>query len=567
MIGLLLGGIASAILLVQAQNVFVHPTLCLTYQQDEMHINKGAYIIPLIRDISTSCHQSECAHLANGTDYRGRLSTTKSGIPCQNWRAEEPHKPNLEKKDYEDHDLESNYCRNPTKNKGGVWCYTTKEVPRWEFCDLPQCSKTTAKWMHTLFKDYDDSTTPESFLNSRRKRGIGFLLGTAISAIKIAQGISNSIKLQRLHDTVTYMGNNQHAIKRTLQSLQSSVTTLETDMKQSFLAVKDLDEKTTAISNRMACQLNQIKLNNLMDSLSHGKITTDILPPENLIHLLSQNAGLKDSIYIKYPHLIYKLGEVEILDLDPEEGILTILLFIPHINQNPDGFTYEPLLVPRFQVEGKESLLEKFPKMPTLIDHNPHLISPKGRGMMGLKENSCEQLHSFKVCKLANHFDNQLVKCSNALLQNTTDQDILEQVCSYTVVRQPWQQSSYTDESSTHVLIFTNEDVQGTTKDGIFTIANKHENPGCILVNKLAMHELTIGDKFFELNVRSDALREHSNTNRLLQNLCPHPTKLVDPSPWINDPVAIAALVIGAVDIVAIISFVIYQRFRHNRAT
>ena len=33
-----------------------------------------------------------------------------------------------------------NYCRNPSDNANGPWCYTTDSATRWELCDVPKCS-------------------------------------------------------------------------------------------------------------------------------------------------------------------------------------------------------------------------------------------------------------------------------------------------------------------------------------------------------------------------------------------------------------------------------------------
>ena len=34
-----------------------------------------------------------------------------------------------------------NYCRNPSRNLKGVWCYTTDPDKRWEHCPVPICEE------------------------------------------------------------------------------------------------------------------------------------------------------------------------------------------------------------------------------------------------------------------------------------------------------------------------------------------------------------------------------------------------------------------------------------------
>ncbi|XP_026068758.1 hepatocyte growth factor-like protein isoform X1 [Carassius auratus] len=75
--------------------------------------------------------------VGKGEDYRGKVSTTKSGRTCQQWWSKFPH----------DHGrtpsaangLELNYCRNPDSDPNGPWCYTTDPDRRYESCDIPQC--------------------------------------------------------------------------------------------------------------------------------------------------------------------------------------------------------------------------------------------------------------------------------------------------------------------------------------------------------------------------------------------------------------------------------------------
>lgn len=64
------------------------------------------------------------------------LNRTTSGRTCQRWSANYPHMSEYTGWDH-------NYCRNPNGAEGGVWCYTTDIEKRWEFCDLPSCSRRT----------------------------------------------------------------------------------------------------------------------------------------------------------------------------------------------------------------------------------------------------------------------------------------------------------------------------------------------------------------------------------------------------------------------------------------
>ena len=69
-----------------------------------------------------------------GRDYQGSASTTRNGNTCQNWSSQSP----------QEHDLahvgNHNKCRNPDGEEA-VWCYTTDQQHRWEYCDVPLCEE------------------------------------------------------------------------------------------------------------------------------------------------------------------------------------------------------------------------------------------------------------------------------------------------------------------------------------------------------------------------------------------------------------------------------------------
>ena len=87
------------------------------------------HILILISDV-------ECYIDPTGKDYRGYVSQTISGLPCQIWTSQSPHMhlrlPSL----YPSAGLgEHNYCRNPD-GQSTPWCYTTDSYYRWDYCHI-----------------------------------------------------------------------------------------------------------------------------------------------------------------------------------------------------------------------------------------------------------------------------------------------------------------------------------------------------------------------------------------------------------------------------------------------
>uniref|UniRef100_A0A3B5M999 Macrophage stimulating 1 n=1 Tax=Xiphophorus couchianus TaxID=32473 RepID=A0A3B5M999_9TELE len=75
-----------------------------------------------------------------GEDYRGKVNETASGIPCQRWDVQVPHRhpfiPNI----YECKGLEENYCRNPDGSEA-PWCFTSVPEMRTVLClQIKRCA-------------------------------------------------------------------------------------------------------------------------------------------------------------------------------------------------------------------------------------------------------------------------------------------------------------------------------------------------------------------------------------------------------------------------------------------
>ena len=89
---------------------------------------------------------AECKQSPMGSDYRGTVSVTRNGLPCQAWTSQIPHAHNfMSHKMFPDTRVEDarNYCRNPESgmaNTIGPWCFTSDPDVRYQFCDIPRCS-------------------------------------------------------------------------------------------------------------------------------------------------------------------------------------------------------------------------------------------------------------------------------------------------------------------------------------------------------------------------------------------------------------------------------------------
>uniref|UniRef100_A0A8C6XZJ9 Kringle domain-containing protein n=1 Tax=Naja naja TaxID=35670 RepID=A0A8C6XZJ9_NAJNA len=66
------------------------------------------------------CEGRICMH-CSGENYRGKVSTTESGLTCQAWASQEPHAHGYIPSKLPEKNLISNYCRNPD-GEPRPWC-------------------------------------------------------------------------------------------------------------------------------------------------------------------------------------------------------------------------------------------------------------------------------------------------------------------------------------------------------------------------------------------------------------------------------------------------------------
>ena len=69
------------------------------------------------------------------------MNQNRDGLECRRW-VDESDLPGTGKRQQWGRDLgaeHENYCRNPDKDSGGVWCYTNDPDDYWGYCDVPDC--------------------------------------------------------------------------------------------------------------------------------------------------------------------------------------------------------------------------------------------------------------------------------------------------------------------------------------------------------------------------------------------------------------------------------------------
>ena len=89
-----------------------------------------------------------------GSDYRGCQTKTRGGYTCEAWDNDNAiNYINSERVDGAYGTETGNYCRNPSSSGTTIWCYTTSNKLKWDYCD-PVSFKTVPTKFHKQDADY-----------------------------------------------------------------------------------------------------------------------------------------------------------------------------------------------------------------------------------------------------------------------------------------------------------------------------------------------------------------------------------------------------------------------------
>ena len=345
-------------------------------------------------------------------------------------------------------------------------------------------------------------------------------LAALFSTMNLGVGISNAVDVDRLSETVSYIQSNQEEISFKLNSMTETVLELTAEHHNSFLAINQKVELTQLQTDYNACLIGLNRLDLIIQAILDQSLTNHILPTTEIISFLKASPILKDSIYVRYPRLAYRLGKVELVNVDPGRNLFSVLIMLPHIAAVPDGMIYLPLYTPRFSPSDNGSLIESLPSLTPLF-------SPHGRfnghdELLSLDTDRCTFFNMATICPLTSIFHAPSTTCTNHLLRNETDPDLLTTTCGIKEHSSALADLSLFDESPTSLLIFSNQRIVGTSKLGRSEILPGNGAPSCLLINKLQFSEVSIGSQKVRVNLRTDAFSLAPEEKEIVRHLHVH---------------------------------------------
>ena len=344
-------------------------------------------------------------------------------------------------------------------------------------------------------------------------------LASVLSTVAMGSGISNAVNIRELSDTVSYIGENQKQISFQLDELTSSILELQTSHHNAFLAIKQKVDLVKLQTEYNSCQLGLNRLDNVIQSILAQSLTGHIVPPGEVMSFLNSNKVLRNSIYTTFPRLVYKLGSIELVNVDPENRIFTVLILLPHLDRESDGYLFEPLHVPRFSISGNRTLIEVSPSITALTSPKSDLQRLTPSDLTGIELDKCKIFNMAAVCPMSASFYGPSSVCSASLLKNATDLDTLTRKCDITIRDVDRRYLTNVAEFPTAMIIFSNEKTVGRTSAGKITLIPEGAPPSCVLLEKLQLSSLEVGGKTFRLNLRTNVFSLSPETSSIVRHL------------------------------------------------
>ena len=372
------------------------------------------------------------------------------------------------------------------------------------------CVKEYELRLRQLIEYLDDSLlVPASHhvSGSERPKRAAFAVVTALaslfSTLAIGSGISNTVQISKLAETVSYITSNTETIVFELDRIKKTIIELQSAHFNSFLAIKQAVDVVQAQAEHNSCQIGLNRIDNIIQSLLSQQLTNHLLPPSQILGFLRSSPVLRDSLYTAHPRLIYKMGKTELVSVDPQRSTFTILVMLPHINRQPEGVLITSLFAPRFFKEGNTTFIEDAPHFPSLFSLSPP-GSPRTT-LMSMDESKCSHINKGAICPLSAQFFHPLTLCTNSLFYNDTDPDKHVELCGFKKVATPVDVITNFAENPSSLILFSNQVTVGVTPAGRINVIPPGAPPSCIALNKLTLSALNVGNRTILLNLRTDS--------------------------------------------------------------
>ena len=221
------------------------------------------------------CDSSNSCYHGASDSYQGRVNQTVTGLKCQSWASQTPHRHTKysSAQEFVDDVLPDNLCRNALGESYAPWCYTSDPDTRWDYCDVTACDKDCCHndlqeeamealqlSLDSLNSEVDDKVKDIKDLQSQKTEmegQLGHLNGDVSGQAKQISELqtstsSNDKKMSSLESVVSSMQQHISGLQSAKSSQEKEIDGLQAAKAQTDNEINKLQAQVKSLSQQLS---------------------------------------------------------------------------------------------------------------------------------------------------------------------------------------------------------------------------------------------------------------------------------------------------------------------------